>query len=73
MKIGNAAFDLAELRAEQEREAAIGAAGRLVRTAGTDICVDCDRPIEALRKSAAPFARRCISCQEEHERELKGI
>ena len=73
MKIGNAAFDLAELRAEQEREAAIGAAGRLVSAAGSDDCLDCCEPIEAMRKAAAPFAKRCIGCQEAHERELKGI
>lgn len=35
---------------------------------GGGTCEDCGEEIEAARKLAAPFARRCVGCQEVHER-----
>lgn len=31
-------------------------------------CIDCGEDIEPARMQAAPFARRCIACQEQYER-----
>lgn len=69
METSNAAYDLASEREEQEREAAIQAARAILVTVGADTCVECDRPIPAGRRAAAPFAVRCIECQKIHEEE----
>ncbi|WP_320194727.1 TraR/DksA C4-type zinc finger protein [Agrobacterium rosae] len=66
---GNAAFDLAAERTEQEREAKIAAASAAVAVQGTIICQDCQSRIPDQRRAAAPFARRCIECQESHAME----
>jgi len=68
VKMGNSAFDLAELRAEQERDAAIATAHNTVGRIGSLVCVDCTEDIEEARRLAAPFAQRCIECQNLHER-----
>lgn len=39
--------------------------------AATD-CEDCEQPIPATRQQAAPGCTRCIRCQQEFERQLKG-
>lgn len=68
MKLGNAAFELADQRAEQEREAGVQAARHFVGQRGSPICIDCGEPIEEARRAAAPFARRCIDCAKLSER-----
>ncbi|MBB3947233.1 phage/conjugal plasmid C-4 type zinc finger TraR family protein [Rhizobium skierniewicense] len=68
---GNAALDQAELRAEQERETSIAAASAAVSVRGALICQDCPSKISDERRAAAPFARRCIECQEFHEMEKR--
>lgn len=35
-----------------------------LRPSGQTICNDCGDPIEPARIAAAPFARRCITCQQ---------
>jgi phage/conjugal plasmid C-4 type zinc finger TraR family protein len=65
----NSALELAELRAEQERDAAICAAMQAVETRGSPVCVDCEGVIPTERRQAAPFATRCIDCQMFHEQE----
>lgn len=35
---------------------------------GSDICIDCDEEIPAKRRAAAPWAERCISCQDDHDK-----
>lgn len=67
MTLGNFAYELADLRAEQEREAGIAQAKALVRGIGSIICVDCPEPIPPARRRAAPFADRCIDCQRKFE------
>jgi phage/conjugal plasmid C-4 type zinc finger TraR family protein len=37
-------------------------------TPGPGICIDCGCAIEAERLTACPTARRCLDCQERHER-----
>ncbi|MCI9864895.1 TraR/DksA C4-type zinc finger protein [Rhizobium skierniewicense] len=68
---GNAALDLAAERAEQEREARIAAASAAVAVRGAIICQDCPSKISDERRAAAPFARRCIECQESYEMEKR--
>lgn len=65
---GNAAFEQAELRAEQEREAAIADASRTLRGPGTMQCEDCGSDIASERRLALPSATRCIVCQTMLER-----
>ncbi|MNE12373.1 hypothetical protein D3C87_1472550 [compost metagenome] len=65
---GNAAFDLAAERAEQEREAGISAASRSLRTPGTIECEDCSNDIPRERRIALPSATRCIVCQTKFEK-----
>lgn len=31
---------------------------------GSELCTECGRPIPAARRAVAPFARRCVECQE---------
>jgi len=48
-----------------------GALGRL--TAGTyGQCVSCGTTIPAARLDAYPTAKRCLPCQQQHERERRG-
>jgi len=40
---------------------------------GSKICIDCDEPIPAKRREIAPFARRCIECQNDVEAQNKHV
>lgn len=40
----------------------------LTEAADNKNCIDCDEEIPEARRRAAPFARRCVSCQERAER-----
>lgn len=63
MNTGNAAFDLAEKRAEEEREAGIAAASLALKETGSIYCEDCPAEIEPARRAALPSAKRCVDCQ----------
>jgi RNA polymerase-binding transcription factor DksA len=65
---GNRAIELAEQRAEQERDAAVSRSIAALSSAGTPDCVDCREPIDPARKAALPSAERCIHCQSRRER-----
>ncbi|WP_370633414.1 TraR/DksA C4-type zinc finger protein [Nitratireductor sp. B36] len=69
MKLGNAAFELAELRTAQERDAGISRARAAVNARGRTFCVDCDEPISSARRQAMPSADRCLACQTKKERQ----
>lgn len=69
MEAGNKAHELADLRAEQERDAGIAAASAALVGDGSDICVRCGEEIEPERLAALPSARRCVDCQSKLERE----
>ncbi|MDM9647734.1 TraR/DksA C4-type zinc finger protein [Rhizobium sp. S163] len=69
---GNALFDLAEIRAEEEREAEIKRAGAALKRTGNTECDDCGGEIAETRRRALPSARRCIHCQEHFELHAKG-
>ncbi|KPU84426.1 hypothetical protein JI58_03910 [Marinosulfonomonas sp. PRT-SC04] len=64
-------IEQAEAVVELERETAIRRNRILVGTKGCADCEDCDAPISEARQRAAPFATRCIDCQQKHEREAK--
>jgi phage/conjugal plasmid C-4 type zinc finger TraR family protein len=68
---GNALFDLAEIRAEEEREAQIRRAAASLKQAGNTECEDCGGEIAETRRRVLPSARRCIHCQEHFERSTK--
>lgn len=61
-------FELAERLAEEERDAAIGRVLAAVTGMGSPICIDCGDEIEPARRAAAPWAVRCVSCQQDFER-----
>ena len=73
MSIGNFEFDLAEQRAEEEREAEIRRARASLSRRGQDECEDCPQPISAARRRAMPSATRCIRCQEAFEKEERRL
>jgi RNA polymerase-binding transcription factor DksA len=62
MSMGNFDFDMADLRAEQEREAGIRRAQEAVKGSGTVMCKHCPLPIEPARKAALLSADSCIAC-----------
>lgn len=35
---------------------------------GAEVCIECDEEIPAKRRAAAPWAERCISCQDDHDK-----
>ena len=51
-----------------ERETRVRRIQNAVRPAGAVACEECDAEIPAARRKAAPFATRCLHCQELHER-----
>jgi phage/conjugal plasmid C-4 type zinc finger TraR family protein len=71
LNFSNSAFDLAELRTEQERDAAIASAAQALRGIGADECADCSRPIDLERRKALPSATRCMTCQTRFERKAR--
>lgn len=65
--------DQAQALEEAERAAAVAALRQRVRedpwiVAGVARCLDCAEPIAPARLAAAPWAVRCVSCQERVER-----
>ncbi len=64
------ALELSQLRAENEKNASIAATlAAMLRTGSAD-CDDCGCAIPEARRAAYPAARRCVSCQEQAEREI---
>ncbi len=69
MEGGNKGHDLADLRAEQEREAGILDAHNALQQSGFAICVSCGDDIDEDRRAALPSAKRCLECQVRLERQ----
>lgn len=69
MTLSNFAFELAEHRAEQERDAAIARATAEVSAQGEVHCIRCGDEISAARRAAYPAARRCVECQSDYDSE----
>ncbi len=65
-------IDKANDLADSLREAAVERIRReMAHVNMNPVCIDCDEDIEAERLAKLSSARRCISCQTEHERRLK--
>lgn len=62
-------MEQAEQRVEAEREREIAKATAVVTAAGAETCIDCGDAIPEARRYAAPWARRCVECQEFYEAE----
>ena len=62
-------FEMSERKVAMERAAQVGRASAAVRGHGADECVRCGDTIPAARRAAAPFAARCVDCQELQEKE----
>jgi len=56
--------EAAQRFSELERKSQLNVIQAGVASEGTEICIDCDEPIEAERRRVATFAKRCITCQE---------
>lgn len=57
-----------EARVELERNCAAARVSAAVSEIGSSECMNCGELIEAARREAAPFAKRCIECQRATER-----
>jgi len=57
-------FDEATVREEEHRERALAAARARVSGQGAEDCEDCDEQIPLQRRLAAPWATRCVDCQQ---------
>lgn len=66
--ISNSAIERAEERVLQEVANGIGRVSTRLNEKGTFRCVDCDNEINEARRIAAPFAKRCVDCQQLHEK-----
>ena len=60
-------FELASQLDERNRAEAIDAARAMVEREGTPDCEACGEPVGTERRLAAPWATRCIDCQQAHE------
>jgi phage/conjugal plasmid C-4 type zinc finger TraR family protein len=61
-------IEQAEAKVALERDLKLGAVKALVGGTGAADCKDCGSEIPAARRAAAPWAKRCITCQEAFER-----
>lgn len=61
-------LERAELNIELETQVALTRMRAAMSAEGRTHCEDCGREIEAARRAAAPFAVRCLECQQSTER-----
>lgn len=54
---------MAERQVDAAMRRALGRNAQLMAASGRSHCVDCDHPIPAARRAAAPSASRCVGCQ----------
>lgn len=66
-------LDLAQAHVEREMELRIAAIQRASRGAGAELCIDCGTVIPVARRRHVPHAERCAACQEQEERDLRGM
>lgn len=67
------AIDEAQAMEARIRAAEVAVARAVTAGAGSELCEDCGDPIPEQRQHAAPWATRCICCQEAAERRGKGL
>jgi RNA polymerase-binding transcription factor DksA len=68
MRGSDAALELAEQMAEQEREAGILRVRAALAVEGSEVCENCCQRIGIERRIAVPSACRCVDCQTRLER-----
>lgn len=61
-------FQVGSLHREIEELAAVQKALDRVKGGSYSLCAECEEPISPLRLQALPWALRCVTCQEAHER-----
>lgn len=61
-------FDRAQALEQRQRDEALVRRAALPRGASLSHCEDCGDEIPAPRRAAVPGCRRCIPCQQDHER-----
>lgn len=71
MNIGERAFELAAEIVDKERDSIVAGIQAELSEPGRAFCIGCGDLIEAARQRALPSARRCITCQGQHEREVR--
>lgn len=64
-------MDLVQLRVEEERQRNIHIARNKAPGVSRFLCIDCDAPIPAARRSALPGVQCCVTCQEIAELKAK--
>ncbi len=64
-------FEMAARLADAERDTGVSRASWAVTGRGCADCITCGEEIEAARRAAAPFAQRCIGCQQAFERGVR--
>lgn len=69
MNFSNAAYELADQRADEERQSGIRAATVALGGGGHTHCIECGKPIDGRRRAALPSAKRCFECQSAYELE----
>jgi RNA polymerase-binding transcription factor DksA len=68
VSLQNRDYDLADMRAEEERAVGILRAQEAVRRQGEIFCKGCKSEIDPERRAALPSADRCIDCAKRRER-----
>lgn len=61
-------LEVAERAVEQTTAAAVARSRAAVSGVSNGTCCDCGERIEAARLAVAPFAARCLTCQQASER-----
>lgn len=65
-------LEAAERNVALETDAKVASIRAALLEEGEDVCVGCDRPIDAKRRAALPSAIRCIRCQAAFEGYSRG-
>lgn len=60
-------LDQAEALSRAERDAGVQRLTAALQEAGSLECADCGDALSAARKAAAPWATRCVACQQKQE------
>ena len=67
MQFDNLSYEMADLRAEQERQAGVAKARAALKGWSGRIVCDCGDEISEARRRAAPFSDKCIDCAKNGE------
>lgn len=71
MELSERAIETSGAFADAEREREIRRSQAQLDREGCGECEDCGEDIPAKRRKALPSARRCVGCQQAHERRVR--